>query len=193
VFSVLVSLVVLTAVPAGATPMGVVKSADTEIDAILASPAPTAEKLAARADDFIDFVELARRALGREWASLSKRQQDDFSSTMKGVLRASYAQRALSDGRGGAKVEYGEEKVDGNEATVGTTLRLKEDAFPIVYRLFRPNAKVGWKIYDVVTDEVSLVSTYSDQFRQVIAKKGFEGLLKSLKAKREQLEAPTKK
>ena len=177
----------------GLGPLGVVQSADAEIERILSSHEATVDKLAARADDFIDFAELARRALGKEWASLSKKQQDDFSVTMKGVLRASYAKRALSDDRAAAKVEYGEERVDGNEATVATTLKVKADSFPVVYRLFRANPKVGWKIYDVITDEVSLLSTYNDQFRQVISKKGVDGLLKSLKARKEQLETSGKK
>jgi phospholipid transport system substrate-binding protein len=175
------------------SPLGVVKSADAEVERILSSPKASVDRLAQRADDYIDFAELARRALGGQWASLSKSQQEDFSLTMKGVLRASYAQRALGEGRGGAKIEYGEEKVDGDEATVVTTLRLKDETFPVVYRLFRAKPGAGWRIYDVVTDEVSLVATYNDQFRQVIAKRGFDGLLKTLKARKEQLEASAKK
>jgi phospholipid transport system substrate-binding protein len=179
----------LAAAPVG--PLAVVKSADAEVQKVLQSDSPTTEKLAARADEFIDFFELAKRALGKEWAKLSKKQQDDFSATMKGVLRASYAQKAISDGRGTAKVEYGAEVIEGNQATVKTTLVVKQDRFPVVYKLFRPDAKAAWKIFDVVTDEVSLVATYNDQFRQVISKKGFEGLLKSLKAKKDQLEKST--
>lgn len=181
-------LVSLAVAPKDQPPLALVKSADAEVEKILQGKDATVEKLAARADDYIDFIELARRALGKEWDGLDKRKQEDFSTTMKGVLRASYAQKAINDGRGGAKVEYGAEKVDGNEAVVQTTLVVKQDRFPIVYKLFRADAKSGWKIYDVVTDEVSLVTTYNDQFRQVIAKKGFDGLLKSLKAKKEQLE-----
>jgi phospholipid transport system substrate-binding protein len=188
---VFVSVLALALAAAPAGPLALVKSADAEVQKVLQSDAPTTEKLAAKADEFIDFIELAKRSLGKEWGKLTKKQQDEFSATMKGVLRASYAQKAISDGRGSAKVEYGEELIDGNEATVKTVLRVKEDRFPVVYRLYRADAKSPWKIFDVVTDDVSLVATYSDQFRQVISKKGFDGLLKSLKAKREQLEKTT--
>lgn len=184
----------LLSVSAELTPLGVVKSADAEVERILASREPTVDRLAAKADEYVDFVELARRALGEKaWAGLSTPQQGEFSATMRGVLRASYAQRALSDGRGGSRIEYGAERVEGNEASVATSFKIKDDVIPVVYRLFRANPKARWKIYDVITDEVSLVATYGDQFRQVIAKKGFDGLLKSLKAKREQLEASAKK
>jgi phospholipid transport system substrate-binding protein len=185
---VLATVAALVIFAAPVSPLNFVKAADAEVQRILQTKEVTSEKLAARADEFIDFVELARRALGKEWAGLTKKQQDEFSSTMKGVLRASYAQKAIGDGRGGATIEYGAELVEGNEATVATTLQLKEDKLPVVYKLFRGDPKASWKIYDVITDDVSLVTTYNDQFRQVIAKKGFDGLLKSLKSKRDQLE-----
>lgn len=178
------------ALAASPGPLSVVKNADTEVQKVLQAPDASTSKLAARADEFVDFVELARRAMGTEWPKLNKKQQDDFSQTMKGLLRASYAQKAVNDGRGanGAKIEYGEEKVEGNEAVVNTRLLVKQDTYPVVYKLYRADPRSTWRIYDVVTDEVSLVSTYSDQFRQVIGKKGFAGLLKSLKDKQESLE-----
>jgi phospholipid transport system substrate-binding protein len=180
----------LVAAPAPSTgPLGVVQAADAQVELILASKEDVPRRLAAQADDFIDFAELARRALGAaEWKGLSKAERDAFTKTMKGVLRASYAQKALGDGRGGAKVKYGAETVENDEATVPTTLQVKDEAIPVVYRLYRAAAGKGWKIYDVITDDVSLVATYNDQFRRVIAKSGFAGLLKSLQARQAQLE-----
>ncbi len=182
----LLALVTLANAPG---PLQFVKNADAEAQKILQGADASASKLAARADEFIDFAELAKRALGKDWDGLKKPQQADFTDTMKGLLRASYAQKAIGDGRGSAEISYGAESIAGNEATVPSTIKVKKDAFPIVYKLYRADPKSGWKIYDVITDDVSLVQTYSDQFRTTIAKKGFDGLLKSLKARREQLEA----
>lgn len=183
------SLAAVSLTLAAAGPLAVVKNADAEVQKVLAAPDASTSKLATRADEFVDFGELARRAMGDEWAKLNKKQQDEFTDTMKGLLRASYAQKAVNEGRGGStKVEYGDEKIAGNEATVPTTLVVKEDRFPVVYKLYRPDAKASWRIYDVVTDEVSLVSTYNDQFRSVMAKGGFDSLLKKLKDKRDSLE-----
>lgn len=180
---------VLVAMPGPLSPLAVVKAADADVQKLIQSRQTTAEKLAAKADEFVDFAELARRALGKDWDTIKAKQRDEFSLTMKELLRASYAQKALADGQGGTSFEYGAESVEGNEATVASTLVAKTDRVPVVYKLYRRDAKAPWRIYDVVTDEVSLVGTYSDQFRQVISKKGFEGLLASLKARREQLEA----
>jgi phospholipid transport system substrate-binding protein len=170
-------------------PLAVVQAADAEVERLLATKqgGGAAAQLAAKAEQYIDFGELARRALGPDdWNGLSRGQREAFTGAMKGVLRASYAQKALGDGRGGAKVSYGAETVEGGEATVATVLDLKEGPIPVVYKLFRSQA--GWRIYDVITDDVSLVSTYHDQFRKVITRSGFEGLLRSLKARQAQLE-----
>ncbi|MBL9037585.1 MAG: ABC transporter substrate-binding protein [Archangium sp.] len=182
------SLVVVAAFAATPGPLAVVKNADAEVQKVLQAGNPTVEALAKKADDFVDFFELAKRSLGKEWAKLNKKQQDEFSVTMKGLLRANYAHKAISDGRGNAAFAYGGEAITGNEATVETSLKVKSDVFPVKYTLARGDAKASWRIVDVITDGVSLVDTYRDQFRQVIAKKGFDGLLASLKTKRDQLE-----
>ncbi|MHB8873750.1 MAG: MlaC/ttg2D family ABC transporter substrate-binding protein [Myxococcaceae bacterium] len=170
------------------SPMAVVKDGSAEVQKLLGAKGVTVERLAAKADDSVDFAELAKRALGKEWEKLTKKQQDEFSRTMKELLRASYAQKALKDGKGGAQFSYDSESVKGNDAEVSTTIAIADEKLPVVYRLYRADPKARWRIYDVVTDEVSLVATYRDQFRKLIADKGFEGLLAALKNKRDQLE-----
>ena len=186
-FATLAAALILTAAPG---PLSVVKNADQEVQKVLSGPDASPAKLAARADEFVDFGELAKRAMGAQWEKLQKKQQDELRETMKGLLRASYAQKAVSDGKGGAaKVEYGEEKTEGNEATVNTKLTVnKQDTYPVVYKLYRADAKGPWRVYDVITDDVSLVTTYADQFRAVMDKKGFDGLLKTLKDRQASLE-----
>lgn len=171
-------------------PLALVKAADDDVQRVLAKD-PTLERLGATADEYLDFVELARRALGpKEWAKLDKKKQDEFGETMKGLLRASYAQKALGDERNGAKFEYLGEKIEGAEATVQASLATTQGKFPVAYKLYK-DSRGAWRIFDVITDDVSLVNTYSDQFRKIIASKGFEGLLTSLKSKRAQLEQGT--
>ncbi len=175
-------------------PLDVVKRADASVSAILKGPEPKLEKLVQKADESIDFAELAKRTLGKAWATLSKKQQEQFSTEMKGLLRANYAQKALQENSAGAaSFRYDQEKLssDGKEATVETTLVLKSDNIPVEYKLFSADGK-SWKIFDVVTDQVSLVATYQDQFRQVISKKGIDGLIATVKSKREQLETQNK-
>ena len=51
----------------------------------------------------------------------------------------------------------------------------------IDYRMVKtPN---GWKVYDVVVENLSLVTTYRSQFQSEIARAGIDGLIKTLEAK----------
>ncbi|WP_163869840.1 MlaC/ttg2D family ABC transporter substrate-binding protein [Myxococcus eversor] len=181
------SLLAATLLAAAPGPLSVVKSGNADVQKAANAPGATVESLASVVEKFVDFQELAKRALGdKTWATLTPAQRKDFSETMTGLLRASYAQKAI--GQAQAEVKYGKESVEGAEATVDTTLTLKKDQIPVDYRLYKSNAKSDWRIYDVVTDEVSLVDTYKGQFQKLLSTKGFDGLLSTLKTKRAQLE-----
>ncbi|AGC45492.1 hypothetical protein MYSTI_04192 [Myxococcus stipitatus DSM 14675] len=181
------SLLAATLLAAAPTPLTVVKSGNADVQRAANAPGATVESLATVVEKFVDFQELAKRALGdKTWTSLTPAQRKDFSETMTGLLRASYAQKAI--GQAQADVKYGKESVEGTEATVNTTLTLKKDQIPVDYRLYKQTAKADWRIYDVVTDEVSLVDTYKGQFQKLLGTKGFDGLLSTLKTKRAQLE-----
>ncbi|RKG93933.1 ABC transporter substrate-binding protein [Corallococcus sp. CA053C] len=181
----LLAATLLAAAPVG--PLNVVKSGNADVQKAANAPGATVQSLASIVEKFVDFEELARRALGEKaWTGLTPAQRKDFADTMTGLLRASYAQKAI--GQAKADVKYGKESVQGNEATVDTQLTVKGDPVPVDYKLYRTSPKTDWRIYDVVTDEVSLVETYSGQFRKILQTKGFDGLLSTLKSKRAQLE-----
>src|SRR4051812_13417507 len=72
-----------------------VKQGQAEIEKVLASADATPERLSKVTDEFLDFAELAKRALGKEWDKLSGKQRAELSTTVRGLLRASYALRAL--------------------------------------------------------------------------------------------------
>jgi phospholipid transport system substrate-binding protein len=182
----LIAVSLLAAAPA--TPLEVVKSGNTDVQKAASAPGTTVDQLATVVEKFVDFEELAKRALGKEWDKRTPAEQKDFAETMKGLLRASYAQKAI--GQGNAQVKYGKETINGTEALVATVLTVKKDQVPVDYKLYK-GAKGNWRIYDVVTDQVSLVETYQGQFRKLLSDKGFAGLLSTLKTKRAQLEKST--
>jgi phospholipid transport system substrate-binding protein len=180
-----VTLIAATLIAASPGPLELVKASNTDIQKAATAPGATVEQLAQVVERYVDFGELSKRALGKTWDTLTPAQRQDFSDTMKGLLRASYAQKAI--GQGKAQVKYGEESIQGDEASVATSIRVKQEDVPVDYKLYRA-AKGEWRIFDVVTDEVSLLETYQAQFRKLISEKGFDGLLATLKAKRAELE-----
>ena len=52
---------------------------------------------------------------------------------------------------------------------------------PIDYRMHKLSGQ--WKVYDVVIENVSLISNYRGQFRTAIGRSGIDGLIGELKAK----------
>ena len=173
-----------------ASPLQILKNGSGELQTLVAKADTTTDQLAAKADGFIDFAELARRSLGAHWAKLKPAQQVELIGALKAVLKASYATQVLGQGKPTSSTVWGEEKITGDEAVVKSTVEIAGERVPVDYRLFRKDAKAEWRVYDVVTDGVSLIDAYADQFRAVIAKKGIDGLLETLKKRRAQLEAP---
>jgi phospholipid transport system substrate-binding protein len=125
-----------------------------------------------------DFREMAMRSLGPQWRRIDGRQQDEFVTAFRDLLEVTYAdQIILYDGH---KVEYVREIVNGNFAEVQTRVIGKE-AYSVNYRLHLVNGE--WRIYDVVAENISIVSNYRSQFSRFLARATFEELLKQLRAK----------
>ena len=79
----------------------------------------------------------------------------------------------------------GDETIEGQEARVTTTLKLqtkgKSTKATIDYRLVSHDGR--WMVYDVITDELSLVRNYRSQFTRIIGTSGYDGLLNKMKTK----------
>jgi phospholipid transport system substrate-binding protein len=153
------------------------------------APAPTAGRpandrvrLEVRriAAELFDFEEISRRALSRHWAGRSKEEQQEFTGLFTELLERSYVGKI--EGYSGEKIAYTGEAVDGDYATVRSrivTKRRGETALD--YRLHRTNGR--WKVYDVVIDGVSFVSTYRSEFNRVIQAAGYDELMERLRKK----------
>jgi phospholipid transport system substrate-binding protein len=183
----LAPLIAATLLAATPGPLEKVKSGYANVQKAATAPGATLEKLATAVDTFVDFEELTRRAMGEAWSTLTPTQRKELAGEMRGMLRTFYAHRVL--GHGQSEVTYGEEAVDGDEATVHTTVTVQKTRIPIAYKLYRQARKPrGWRIYDIVTGNTSLLEDYRDQFSQLLATKGFGGLLATVKARRAQVE-----
>lgn len=164
-----------------ASPLQVVKSVTED-----RAQKQSAESFANALETKIDFTELSRRSLADGWNKLDRRQRQVFVETLQSLLRANWLQKLVND-RGDAGVQFGNEVITGDEAKVETSVQMGDEPLPIVYRLHRDRLG-NWKIFDVVTDGASLVELYQQQFRKQLASEGYDGLLRSMKAKVAQLE-----
>jgi phospholipid transport system substrate-binding protein len=126
-----------------------------------------------------DFSEMARRSLGEHWGGL-KGKEKEFVAAFVQFAEASYM-NALGSYRG-EKMIYGREQIDHNFAEVDTqVIGYQGDATPINYKLHLVRGQ--WKVYDVVIDQISLVSNYQSQFSRILQTASMDELMRRLREK----------
>jgi phospholipid transport system substrate-binding protein len=149
-----------------------------------AAARPSAERVRAEirriATDLFDFDEIARRALSRHWANRTRAEQTEFTALFTDLLERSYVGKIES--YSGEKIVYTGEVMDGDYATVRSRIvtRRRTDT-ALDYRLHQIEGR--WKVYDVLIDGVSFVSTYRSEFNRVIQSSSYDELVERLRKK----------
>ncbi|MCC6535719.1 MAG: ABC transporter substrate-binding protein [Burkholderiales bacterium] len=131
---------------------------------------------------YFDFTRMTRLAVGRPWREASPSQQQALVSAFRSVLVNTYS-AAISNGVTPAdKIDVKSAQGGGDDVVVKTVAhRSGKPPIAVDYRLSRNGE--GWKVYDVVVENVSLVQTYRGSFAEEIARSGIDGLIKVLEHK----------
>jgi phospholipid transport system substrate-binding protein len=130
------------------------------------------------ATELFDFDEISRRALSRYWAGRTPEEQAEFTRLFTDLLERAYIGRIES--YSGEKILYGGEMVDGSFATVRSrVLTRRNTETPLEYRLHLKDGR--WKVYDILIDNVSFVSTYRSEFSRIMQKESYPVLLDRLR------------
>ena len=131
-------------------------------------------------DGMFDQVELSRRALARNWNSLSPAQREEFIGLFRQVLEKAYMDKILAyvDER---IVFDREVPISETLAEIQTTIITSSSETPVLYRVISRDGR--WKVYDVVIENVSLASNYRAQFDDILAKNPPERMLEILRTK----------
>jgi len=151
----------------------------------LTASGPTADRVRSEirriATELFDFDEVARRALSRHWANRTRAEQIEFTALFTDLLERSYVGKIES--YSGEKIVYTGEVVDGSYATVRSRIvtRRRTDT-ALDYRMHEIDGR--WKVYDVLIDGVSFVSTYRSEFNRVIQSSSYDELIERLRKKR---------
>lgn len=141
------------------------------------------------AGELLDYGELCKRALGEHWDKMAAPVREDFVQTLRELIERNYIKQLRTNLD--YAVTYGDETFEGEEARVSTTIKIathgKSTSALIEYRLIKkvdaPGKPFHWMVYDVITDELSLVRNYRSQFTRIIGSSGYDGLLAKMKTK----------
>ena len=143
------------------------------------------KKLDAAFDAVFDYDGLAKATLKDTWDQRTPVERAEFTAVLKDLVRNSYRRNIKKTL--GYEVDYKGEQ-DGDVGKVVRTVahnkqNAREEPVSIDYVVHQVDGK--WEIYDIVTEGSSLIRNYRNQFRKVIEKKGFDELLRRMKAKRD--------
>jgi phospholipid transport system substrate-binding protein len=127
----------------------------------------------------VDYEEMARRALGASWSTLSYRDQHEFVDLFVQLLRDMFAGRITE--RSDEQVVFLGELREGAFAEVKAQMKGRKIDTPIDFRLIHRAHE--WWVYDVVIDGASIVSNYRSQFTSIMRDVSYVGLVKKMRQK----------
>ena len=127
----------------------------------------------------VDYEEMARRALGVPWPTLSHRERHEFVDLFVQLLRDTFAGRITE--RSDEEVVFLGELREDAFAEVKAQMKGRKIDTPIDFRLIHRAHE--WWVYDVVIDGASVVSNYRSQFTSIIRDVSYVGLVKKMKRK----------
>ncbi|NOZ88084.1 MAG: ABC transporter substrate-binding protein [Deltaproteobacteria bacterium] len=135
-------------------------------------------------DSLIDFKLLAKRSLRDFWDKLKEDKRDKFVRLLKDLVQESYMSRI--DENPNFKMIYKEEKkLSSGKAIVRSVAKKGKTEVEIAFKLIPKDN--SWIVYDMVIDDVSVERNYRRQFKKIINKHGFDGLLEKMENKLKEL------
>ena len=176
-------------------PLQAIKDLDKKVESYHLGKNLTPEKVKQNSElkrDIIrgtfDIRELCRLSLGGHWKEINKKQQSHFVELMTTLLetKAIFSKEQLRGDNKLYKISYNKEKFDDKEktkSTVYTVMNVPKEKMKldITYKLLL--TPYGWKIYDVIVDDASLLANYKFQFHRIITKNGFNDLMGRMEKK----------
>jgi phospholipid transport system substrate-binding protein len=142
-----------------------------------------AEQVTHELRDLFDIGMLAQRALVDHWGDMSAAERDELVTTLRQIVEQNYISQLRSNLD--YKIDYTGEESKKDEVLVHTVIRAKKNGRPtkikVDYRLVAVQDQ--WRVYDVITEDVSILDNYRSQFNRIIAKDGVKGLISRMKAK----------
>lgn len=136
-----------------------------------------------------NFTRMTQRALGKNWRSASDDQKKVLTREFTDLLVRTYSS---------ALEVYQDQSVDvkplraqaaDTDVTVKTVVSQTGGQPPVAIDYSMEKDPDGWKVYDVVVEGVSLVTSYRSSFADEVQRSGIDGLIKALQEKNRSLQS----
>jgi len=139
-----------------------------------------------------DFERMTRLAVGKNWREANDPQKQALVNEFRTLLVRTYSTSLSAYRNQTIDVKPGKSTPADKEALVRTAvIQQGGPQIPIDYSMEKTDT--GWKVYDVVIDGASLVTTYRGTFNDQIQHGGIDGLVKTLQERNRAPESAAKK
>lgn len=136
-----------------------------------------------------DFKTMTRLAVGRSWSQATAAQQQALEREFRALLVRTYT-TALSQSSGQTKVDVKPVTLKpGDTETVVRTMVNEPGRKPFVIDYRMSSTLNGWRVYDVVVENLSLITNYRSSFASEIGRSGIDGLIKVIEDKNKKAES----
>ncbi len=126
-----------------------------------------------------DFARMTRLAVGRNWQQASEAQKEALVKEFRTLLVRTYSTSLSAYRNQSIEVKPVKMAAGDKETTVRTAVvQQGGPSIPIDYAMEKTDS--GWKVFDVVIDGASLVTTYRGSFNEQVQRGGIDGLVKTL-------------
>lgn len=126
-----------------------------------------------------DFRQMTQLAVGRNWAKATPEQQQRLISEFRTLLVRTYAASLASVAD--YKIDFKPLRMRPGDEEVTVSTEVSRPGSPPISIDYRMQKQAGgWKVYDVLVDNVSLVTVYRNSFNTEVRKGGIEGLIAAL-------------
>lgn len=138
-----------------------------------------------------DLRELSRLALDKHWSELSATEQGNFVALMTDLLetKAIFSKEHTKTQGKAYTVQYLGDTYSNEKTRAKTRTKVvvpKENVkVDIEYKMKKDPQ--GWKVFDIVVDDASLVENYRFQFDSIIVKNGYPELVRRMQNKLKEL------
>ena len=133
-----------------------------------------------------NFVRMTQLAVGRHWREASPEQQKMLVGEFRTLLVQTYA--ATFSAYRDQMIVYRPLRMEpGDTEVVVKSLINQSGGKPVTVDYKMQKSDTGWKVYDVVVGDLSLVQSYRGSFDTEVQKGGIDGLVKTLTEKNKQL------
>ena len=127
-----------------------------------------------------DFRHMTQLAVGKHWPKATPVQQENLTNEFRSMLVRTYASSLTSVAD--YKIEFKPFRAAPGDTDVTVSTEVSKPGappIPIDYRMEK-TGNSGWKVFDVVVDNVSLVTVYRNSFNSEVRKGGVDGLIAAL-------------